>query len=309
MTIIQRDIDLNGAQPPEVLNCALFAGEAYAHRFILGDKTGAAITGSVSAKALRADLTQVEFAGEIQDGKAVVTLPPECYAVAGSILISVYISDGTEIDCIYQAKSNVNVTSSENPPISGGGAYESLATLLGAAGTLQSQLAGLLGIVRLLHDPGDGSPWWEMPEQEGDADDWTDSVTAGGVTVTRGWENLTISGAATADVYVLLNGSALAVSTGSAGDWGGDIVDRSYLEPAFVLWGQVKAAPEGLHLVYSDAVDYFDLAMNEEPQIGGVRLYSYPGEQAPLMLMIESGTVIPDGYTLMLDIIGTPGGA
>lgn len=117
---IRRTIDpAQDAQQPEAMAVTLFTGEARAHRIILAARSGA-ITGSVSARALRADQVTVEFDGEITAEGAVLTLPAECYAAPGPLLISAYLTEGEEIDCVWQGRAQVLETGSETVIQSGG---------------------------------------------------------------------------------------------------------------------------------------------------------------------------------------------
>lgn len=94
-------------QPPEqdeLLNIA-FQGEAGAHTFVIGCKTASgssvALSGTVTGVYLGQNNVTVPLTGAISDGKAVVTLDDNCYAIPGKFIVSIYVeSDGVR-PCVY----------------------------------------------------------------------------------------------------------------------------------------------------------------------------------------------------------------
>ena len=94
-------------QPPEqdeLLNIA-FQGEAGAHTFVIGCKTASgssvALSGTVTGVYLGQNNVTVPLTGSIIDGKAVVTLDNNCYAIPGKFIVSIYVEENGVRPCVY----------------------------------------------------------------------------------------------------------------------------------------------------------------------------------------------------------------
>ena len=90
----------------DVLNGFTFTDEEEAHRFIISGKnvnTPISISGTITANFKNADGVLVPLTGTIEDGKAVVVLSRECYAVEGPFSLMIF----ADTVCIYAAIANV----------------------------------------------------------------------------------------------------------------------------------------------------------------------------------------------------------
>lgn len=96
----------------DVLNGFTFTDEEEAHRFIISGKnvnTPISISGTITANFKNADGVLVPLTGTIEDGKAVVVLSRECYAVEGPFSLMIF----ADTVCIYAAIANVINSSGE----------------------------------------------------------------------------------------------------------------------------------------------------------------------------------------------------
>lgn len=96
----------------DVLNGFTFTDEEEAHRFIISGKnvnTPVVISGTITANFKNADGVLVPLTGTIEDGKAVVVLSQECYAVEGPFSLMIF----ADTVCIYAAIANVINSSGE----------------------------------------------------------------------------------------------------------------------------------------------------------------------------------------------------
>ena len=96
----------------DVLNGFTFTDEEEAHRFIISGKnvnTPVSISGTITANFKNADGVLVPLTGTIEDGKAVVVLSRECYAVEGPFSVTIF----ADTVCIYAAIANVINSSGE----------------------------------------------------------------------------------------------------------------------------------------------------------------------------------------------------
>ena len=104
MNIERTWIQNQTAEQDELKNIA-FQGEAGAHTFVIGCKTASgssvALSGTVTGVYLGQNNVTVPLTGSIIDGKAVVTLDNNCYAIPGKFIVSIYVeSDGVR-PCVY----------------------------------------------------------------------------------------------------------------------------------------------------------------------------------------------------------------
>lgn len=96
----------------DVLNGFTFTDEEEAHRFIISGKnvnTPVDISGTITANFKNANGVLVPLTGTIEDGKAVVVLSRECYAVEGPFSLMIF----ADTVCIYAAIANVINSSGE----------------------------------------------------------------------------------------------------------------------------------------------------------------------------------------------------
>lgn len=95
------------------LSGVIFSSESFAHRFEITRVDGYGFEGTISARFLRADGVTVYVEGDIErpfyDEVAVVELPPECYAVPGPFLVTIFdvIADVNQAVCIYAGRGTV----------------------------------------------------------------------------------------------------------------------------------------------------------------------------------------------------------
>lgn len=96
----------------DVLNGFTFTDEEEAHRFIISGKnvnTPVDISGTITANFKNANGVLVPLTGTIEDGKAVVVLSRECYAVEGPFSLMIF----ADTVCIYAAIANAINSSGE----------------------------------------------------------------------------------------------------------------------------------------------------------------------------------------------------
>jgi len=96
----------------DVLNGFVFTGEVGAHKFVISGKnvnTPVDISGTITANFKNADGVLVPLTGTVEDGKAVVVLSRECYAVEGPFSLMIF----ADTVCIYAAIANAINSSGE----------------------------------------------------------------------------------------------------------------------------------------------------------------------------------------------------
>lgn len=90
---------------PDGLSDFAFQGESLADVFIIDGKTesGAAveITGTITGVYLSENNVTIPLNGEIDDGKAIITLEDSCYQSPGKFILTIYATNDDEIQCIY----------------------------------------------------------------------------------------------------------------------------------------------------------------------------------------------------------------
>ena len=88
-----------------------FSDESNAHQFIITMDTE---EGSISARFLRDDQVTVYVTGDIDThGRAVITLPSECYAVPGRFVLAIFWTLNSSVTCIYVGTTAVIRAGSE----------------------------------------------------------------------------------------------------------------------------------------------------------------------------------------------------
>ena len=111
--IIRRTVELNEFHTPESLSGYTFTGESGAHTFIINavrDKVPEALSGSVTAKFLRADGNTLLLQCSISDGAIVATFHQDCYRVKGRFLFTVFLTANGETICVYAATGSALLT-------------------------------------------------------------------------------------------------------------------------------------------------------------------------------------------------------
>lgn len=82
-----------------------FQGESAAHTFVIGCKTASgssvALSGTVTGTYLGCNNVTVPLEGTIVDGKASLTLDSNCYALPGKFVLSIYVKEDNERNCVY----------------------------------------------------------------------------------------------------------------------------------------------------------------------------------------------------------------
>lgn len=134
--VLNKTVSLNAPITVESLHGVTFTKEEHGHKFIIAcTKNGEmlTLTGTVTARFLRADNTTILIAGndltDIVDGKAVLTLPKDCYDVPGRFQMAVFLTEGSTSTCIYACVGSVQ-RSEEGTLIDSGEAVPSLDQLL-----------------------------------------------------------------------------------------------------------------------------------------------------------------------------------
>jgi len=92
------------------LSGVVFSSESFAHRFEITRVDGYGFEGTISARFLRADGVTVYVEGSTDAiDVAAVDLPPECYAVPGPFLLTIFdvIPEGNLATCIYAGRGTV----------------------------------------------------------------------------------------------------------------------------------------------------------------------------------------------------------
>lgn len=104
MNIERTWIQNQPAEQDDLMNIA-FQGEAGAHTFVIGCKTASgtsvALSGTVTGVYLGQNNVTVPLTGAISDGKAVVTLDNNCYAIPGKFIVSIYVEENGVRPCVY----------------------------------------------------------------------------------------------------------------------------------------------------------------------------------------------------------------
>lgn len=125
MITIQRDFNPLARVEPEALRGTSFNSEQGAHTFVIRRmengvespfQSGTAVTG----KFLCATGGSYELSGSVEDGRAVLTLIPACYAVTGRFLLTIMATSGDDHTVIYAAVGSVTDTTGTGSVVPGG---------------------------------------------------------------------------------------------------------------------------------------------------------------------------------------------
>ena len=114
--VIKKTIDLNRIQKVDQLEGPLYQLEDGGHTFeitCLMDGAAAAVSGTVSARFLRADETTVYFTGTLSGNVASVTLPQSCYNGNGRFGMVVFISGDDITTAVYAVAGSVYRSTSD----------------------------------------------------------------------------------------------------------------------------------------------------------------------------------------------------
>ena len=137
----------------EPLDGYIFSPESYAHKFIItqmvkvngADTEQAFAAGStVSCRVLKSDQVTELVEGTLESGVACVTLPTECYSVPGKFLLTILVTTGSTITCVYAASGTVIGADSENVNVSEGASRaidDKIAEINAAAATAQAAVS------------------------------------------------------------------------------------------------------------------------------------------------------------------------
>lgn len=133
---IKKVMNLDNPIPEDSLNGYLFSNENKGHKFVVSCMRGGellTLTGTVTARFMRANNTTILIAGNdytgIVDGKAVVTLPQDCYNVPGRFQMAIFLTADGTTSCIYACVGSVQRTQNGDL-IDSGDAVPSLEELL-----------------------------------------------------------------------------------------------------------------------------------------------------------------------------------
>lgn len=115
--IIKKTVDLSKIQKVDQLEGPLYQLESGGHTFeitCLMDGAAASVSGTVSARFLRADEETVYFTGTLTGSVASVTLPQSCYNVNGRFGLVVFIAGNDITSAVYAVAGNVYRSTSDH---------------------------------------------------------------------------------------------------------------------------------------------------------------------------------------------------
>lgn len=114
------------------LSGSAFTNESGAHKFVIScTRNGSAVTlsGTVTGRFMRSDNTTILLDGSISSGKAVVTLPGDCYNVPGRFQIAIFVTNNDSTTCVYAGVGSISRTQS-GTLIDSGNAVPSIETFM-----------------------------------------------------------------------------------------------------------------------------------------------------------------------------------
>ena len=115
--IIKKTVDLSKIQKVDQLEGPLYQLENGGHTFeitCLMDGEAAAVSGTVSARFLRADEETVYFTGTLTGNVASITLPQSCYNVNGRFGLVVFIAGNDVTSAVYAVAGSVYRSTSDH---------------------------------------------------------------------------------------------------------------------------------------------------------------------------------------------------
>ena len=114
--IIKKTVDLSKIQKVDQLEGPLYQLENGGHTFeitCLMDGAAAEVSGTVSARFLRADETTVYFTGTLSGNVASITLPQSCYNVNGRFGMVIFIAGNDITTAVYAVAGSVYRSTSD----------------------------------------------------------------------------------------------------------------------------------------------------------------------------------------------------
>lgn len=118
--VIERKWCTKGTVYIEDLTGTAFTGEDGGHTFIISgvnpDGTSITLAGTVAGAYILPDSSTQPLTGSIVDGKAQITLDPECYALPGRGQLTIFLTAGGQKVAIYGAVLNVARSSTDQVP-------------------------------------------------------------------------------------------------------------------------------------------------------------------------------------------------
>ena len=111
--VINKTAFLDAPITVDSLHGMTFTNESGAHQFVISAMQGGnplALTGSVSARFMRANNTTILLTGSVTGGKAVITLHQDCYNVPGRFQLAIFNTASGTTTCIYAAIGTVQRT-------------------------------------------------------------------------------------------------------------------------------------------------------------------------------------------------------
>jgi hypothetical protein len=111
--VINKTAFLDAPITVDSLHGMTFTNESGAHQFVISAMQGGnplALTGSVSARFMRANNTTILLTGSVTNGKAVITLHQDCYNVPGRFQLAIFNTVSGTTTCIYAAIGTVQRT-------------------------------------------------------------------------------------------------------------------------------------------------------------------------------------------------------
>ncbi len=117
--IIKRTWNQNRMTNIEDLSGMAFQAEAQGHTFEISGINDAGnavtLTGTVSGVFMRPNGSAVPLTGSISNGKALLTLDADCYAIAGRFVLTMFLASGTQNTAIYAAVGSIMRSTGDTP--------------------------------------------------------------------------------------------------------------------------------------------------------------------------------------------------
>ena len=114
VNVIRRTVALDGPITPETFIGNLYVSEDDSHQFIISATQGGEdypLSGTVSATFIRKyDNVTVPITGSTSDGKAIVTLIPNCYLYSGRFDMTIFVTASGRTTAIYNCSGYVKAS-------------------------------------------------------------------------------------------------------------------------------------------------------------------------------------------------------
>lgn len=114
---IYRTVTLDNPVVAETLPGNLYQGENSAHCFVISAKQDGQmvnLSGTVTGRCLRSDGTTILLSGTVFGGRAMVTLPQDCYNVNGRVQITIFVTGDGATVAVYSANGTVRRSQTED---------------------------------------------------------------------------------------------------------------------------------------------------------------------------------------------------